>query len=89
MTNGVYTQGIYDGRGTESADVSLTDPDINVTGTNAVGISMGNGTMKYYDGHIYGSNGAFASGDIVSETEKNYQLLLTDDNKSCVLEYTR
>ena len=89
MTSGTYTQGIYDGRGTENADVSINNPEISSNGTTGIGISMGNGTMNYYDGSIYGSTSAFATGDIVSETEKNYQLLLTDDNKSCVLEYTR
>ena len=90
MTNGTYTQGIYDGRGTESADVSLTDPSITATGTTTgIGVSMGSGTMKYYDGYIHGSTSAFATGDIVSETEKNYQLLLSDENRTSVLEYTR
>ena len=90
MTNGTYTQGIYDGRGTESADVSLTDPSITATGkTTGIGVSMGSGTMKYYDGYIHGSTSAFATGDIVSETEKNYQLLLSDENRTSVLEYTR
>ena len=89
MTNGTYIQGVEDGRGTDAADVSITDPSIRAEGTTGIGISMGNGSMEFYDGIIYGSTSAFASGDIVSITEKNYQTLFSDENKSCILEFTR
>ena len=87
-TTGTYTQGILDGRGTDAADVSTTNPSISATGTTTgIGITIGNGTMKYYDGTIYGSTSAFASGDIVSETEPRYHIEYFDDNKSCRLEF--
>ena len=89
METGTYIQGIEDGRGTDAADVSITDPSIRAEGTTAYGISMGNGSMEFYDGVIYGSTSAFATGDIVSVTEKNYQTLFSDENKSCTLEFTR
>ena len=90
METGTYIQGIEDGRGTDAADVSITDPSIRANGTTTgIGISMGNGSMEFYDGIIYGSTSAFASGDIVSITEKNYQTLFSDENKSCILEFTR
>ena len=85
---GTYTQGIIDGRGTDAAEVSTTNPNISATGTTTgIGISMGTGTMKYYDGYIYGSTSAFASGDIVSETETRYHLEYTDELKACHLEF--
>ena len=88
MTSGVYTQGIYDGSGTDSASVSIINPEINATGTTTgIGVFMGSGTMKFFDGHIYGSTQAFGDGDFVTEVEKNYHAEITDDNKSCILEF--
>ena len=81
MTNGTYTQGIPDNSGFDSADVSITDPHIEAIGTNeGTGISMGNGTFNFYDGIIIGSTRSRVDGDIVSNTDKNYQVK-TDTNE--------
>ena len=88
MVSGTYIQGTYDGRGTESADVSITDPDIRSMGTTrGIGVSMGNGTFKYYDGHISTSTSVLDTGDIESETEYRYHIEYSNDNKSCVLRF--
>ena len=88
MASGTYTQGTYDGRGTESSDVSTTDPDISSIGTTkGIGVSMGNGTFKYYDGHISTSTSVLDVGDIESETEYRYHIEYSQDNKSCVLKF--
>ena len=88
ISTGTYTQGIYDGSGTDSADVSTNNPNISATGTTSgIGVSMGNGSMKYYDGIITGSTSAFAQGDIVSETEPRYHVEFTDNGKSCTLKF--
>jgi hypothetical protein len=44
---------------------------------------------NFYDGYVYGSTSALDEGDIISDVEKNYQTVISDDNKSCILEYTR
>ena len=88
MEAGTYTQGIYDGRGTDSADVSITNPEISATGTTkGIGVRMGNGEFNYYDGHISGSTSAFEAGDIVASTEHRYHVEYSNDNKSCILKF--
>ena len=88
MGTSTYIQGIRDGSGTDTADVSLTNPSVSATGTTlGNGIYMGGGTFKYYDGYLHGSHGAFASGDIVSETEYRYHVEFTDNDNSCTLRF--
>ena len=88
ITNGTYTQGTYDGRGTDASDVSITDPHISANGTTlGIGMSMGNGMFKYYDGYLYGSTRAIKDGDIVSETETRYHVEYSNDNTSCTLQF--
>jgi len=90
MSAGTFTSGIYDGRGTESADVSITDPHIEANGTTSgTGISMGNGTFIFYDGIISGTTSARASGNIVSNVELNYAVTTASDGKSMWLEFIR
>ena len=92
--NGTYTQGIYDGRGSEDADVSDTSPYISAVGsTTGIGVRKGGGTFNYYDGKITGSTSPRAQGDITSSTELNYQVVTKHDDVSgydyCILEYDR
>ena len=90
MESGEYIQGTYDGSGNESADVSTSNPYIKAEGTTkGIGVSMGEGTMSFYDGYIYGSTRALAQDDIISTTEKNYQVLFEESNKKATLEYTK
>lgn len=93
ITSGIANLGIYDGSGTDSANVSITNPLIQAVAPNGVGVSMGNGTFNYYDGKIVGSTTARALGDIISETEKNYQVItLVDEEttyKYCILEFIK
>ncbi len=93
ITSGTVNLGILDGSGTDSADVSVTNPLIQAIAPTGVGISMGNGTFNYYDGKIVGSTSARTEGDIVSATEKNYQAItLTDDATTyqyCILEFIK
>ena len=88
MDSGTYTQGIYDGRGTESSDVSFTDPHISAVGTSSgIGMSIGSGTFKFYDGYIHGSTRALPASDIISETEYRFHEKYTDNNTTCILEF--
>lgn len=93
ITSGTANLGIYDGRGTDSADVSITNPLVQAIAPNGIGISMGNGTFNYYDGKIVGSTTARVEGDIISSTEKNYQAVtFTDEEttyKYCILEFIK
>ena len=94
MTNGTITLGIEDGRGTDAADVSITDPYFIAVGTNeGTGISMGNGTFNYFDGKLVGSTRVRVDGDIVSTTELNYELKEHTDEetgyKYCILEFIK
>lgn len=93
ITSGTANLGIYDGRGTDSADVSITNPLVQAIAPNGIGISMGNGTFNYYDGKIVGSTTARVDGDIISSTEKNYQVVtFTDEEttyKYCILEFIK
>ena len=71
----IYTQGIYDGRGTEDADVSISNPSITAVGsTTGIGVRMGGGTFNYYDGYILGSTSPRAQGDITSSTDLNFNI---------------
>ena len=90
----VYTQGIYDGRGTEDADVSISNPSISAIGTTTgIGVRMGGGTFNYYDGYILGSTRPRAQGDITSSTDLNYQVVTKTDEDTgynyCILEYNK
>ena len=92
--NATYTQGVYDGRGTDAADVSTTNPLISVVGTTSgIGVRMGDGTFNYYDGKIIASTSPRVSGDIISKTEKNYQVITKTDEETgynyCILEYNK
>jgi hypothetical protein len=93
MINGTLTLGIEDGRGTDSADVSITDPYIKAVGTTGIGVSMGNGTFNYYDGYIMGSTSPRAQGDITSATDLNYQVVTRLDEETgynyCILEFIK
>ena len=94
MTNGTINLGIEDGRGTDAADVSITDPYFIAVGTNeGTGISMGNGTFNYFDGKLVGSTRVRVDGDIVSTTELNYELKEHTDEetgyKYCILEFIK
>ena len=89
-----YTQGIYDGRGTDEADVSISSPYISAVGsTTGLGIRQGGGTFNYYDGYITGSSSPRQSGDITSSTELNYQVITKHDDQTgydyCILEYNK
>ena len=90
----IYTQGIYDGRGTEDSDVSETSPYISAVGTTTgIGVRMGGGTFNYYDGYITGSTSPRQEGDITSRTELNYQVSTKLDENTgynyCILEYNK
>ena len=75
MTRGTYTQGIPDNSGYETADVSITDPHIEAIGTTeGTGISMGSGSFNFYDGIIIGSTRSRVAGDIVTNTDTNFQV---------------
>jgi len=92
--NATYTQGVYDGRGTDGADVSITNPHITAIGGNTgIGVRMGDGTFNFYDGYITGSTSPRQSGDITSTTELNYQVTTEHDNETgydyCILEYNK
>ena len=88
ITSGEYIQGIKEGTGLESNNVSITNPNINVTGTTkGIGVSMGNGTFRFYDGYIHGSTSALETGDIISETELRYHAKYDDNNKTVTLEF--
>ena len=92
--NATYTQGIYDGRGTDAADVSTTNPRISAVGTNSgIGVRMGDGTFNFYDGYITGSTSPRQAGDITSSTDLNYQVSTKHDDESgydyCILEYNK
>jgi len=92
--NATYTQGIYDGRGTDAADVSITNPRISAIGTNTgIGVRMGDGTFNFYDGYITGSTSPRQAGDITSSTDLNYQVKTEHDDESgydyCILEYNK
>jgi len=92
--NGTYTQGIYDGRGTEDADVSSSSPNISAIGaTTGIGVRKGGGTFNYYDGYITGSTSPRQSGDITSSTELNYQVVTKHNDETgydyCILEYNK
>ena len=94
ITNGTVTLGIYDGRGTELADVLFDNPLFTAVGTTSgYGLSVTNGTFNYYDGKLIGSTKGRVDGSITSSSEKNYELKeYTDENtgyKYCILEYTR
>ena len=93
-TAAIYTQGIYDGRGTEDANVSVLSPHIEAIGTTSgIGVRMGGGTFNYYDGYILGSTSPRQSGDITSSTELNYQVVTKQDELTgynyCILEYNK
>ena len=88
MVMGEYVQGIKEGTGIENNNVSITNPNINATGTQSgIGVSMGNGTFRFFDGYVHGSTSAFGSTDIISETELRYHLKYTDNNKTATLEF--
>ena len=75
ITSGTYTQGILDDRGTDQADISITDPHIEAVGTTSgIGIHMGNGTVNFYEGIIIGSTKYKEDGDIVTRTPNSYQV---------------
>jgi hypothetical protein len=75
ITSGTYTQGILDDRGTDQADISITDPHIEAVGTTSgIGIHMGNGTVNFYEGIIIGSTKYEEDGDIVTRTPNSYQV---------------
>jgi len=89
-----YTQGIYDGRGTDEADVSISSPYISaIASGTGLGIRQGGGTFNYYDGYITGSSSPRQSGDITSSTELNYQVITKHDDQTgydyCILEYNK
>ena len=54
---------------------------------------MGDGTFNYYDGKIIASTSPRVSGDIISKTEKNYQVITKTDEETgynyCILEYNK
>ena len=92
--NATYTQGIYDGRGTDAADVSIINPRISAVGTTTgIGVRMGDGTFNFYDGYITGSTAPRQAGDITSSTDLNYQVSTKHDDESgydyCILEYNK
>ena len=89
-----YTQGIYDGRGTDEADVSISSPYISAIGTtNGLGVRMGGGTFNYYDGYITASSSPRQAGDITSAIELNYQVVTKHNDETgydyCILEYNK
>ena len=90
----IYTQGTYDGRGTEDSNVSTISPHISAIGTTTgIGVRMGGGTFNYYDGYILGSTSPRQAGDITSTTELNYQVVTKTDEVTgynyCILEYNK
>ena len=92
MTSGTLILGIEDGSGTQQADVSTTEPHLEGVGTTTgIGVSMGNGTLNYYDGKLVGSTSARGTNDITSNIEKNYQVVTYTDEVTgyqyCILEY--
>ena len=94
ITRGSVVLGIEDGRGTENADVSITNPYIEAIGTTTgIGISQGNGTFKFYDGYIIGSTSPRVNGDITTATDKNYQVVTKIDELTgynyCILEFMK
>ena len=93
-TNAIYTQGTYDGRGTDEANVSVISPRISAIGLNTgLGVRMGGGTFNFYDGYIIGSTSPRQTGDITSATELNYQVVTKQDEVTgynyCILEYNK
>lgn len=89
-----YTQGVFDGRGTDKANVSIINPYISVTGTNyGLGIRQGDGTFNFFDGYIVGSTKPREDADITTLTELNYQVVTHTDSETgynyCILEYNK
>ena len=94
ITRGSVVLGIEDGRGTEAADVSTTNPYIEAIGTTTgIGISQGNGLFKFYDGYIIASTAPRLDGDITTATDKNYQVVTKTDGLTgynyCILEFMK
>ncbi len=83
MTAGTVTLGIEDGSGLDTADVSITNPKISGIGsTTGIGISLGNGTLNYFDGVLIGSTSSRGEHDIITLTEKNYEAKASQDEET-------
>jgi len=94
INRGTLVLGIEDGRGTDAADVSTTDPHIEAIGTTTgVGVRMGDGSFNFFDGYITGSTSPRGAGDITTRTDKNYQVVTKHDNETgydyCILEFIK
>ena len=83
ITKGTLTLGIYDGRGTDAADVSTTNPYVEAIGTTTgIGIRKGNGSIEFFDGYVTGSTSPRAQGDIISATDLNYEIVTKTDEET-------
>ena len=94
IDKGTLVLGIEDGRGTDAADVSITDPHIEAIGTTqGIGVRMGDGSFNYFDGYITASTSPRGAGDITTKTDKNYQVVTKHDDETgydyCILEFIK
>ena len=73
INHGTLEIGIEDGSGDETADVSITNPNITAIGSSkGIAIKKINGFFNFYDGVIVGSR--FAKPETTSIVEKNYEV---------------
>ena len=94
MDKGEFNLGTYDGSGTESSDVSISNPHIEAISTNVnsgIGLYKNRGTFNFYDGYVIASKAPKDDRFATSNTELNYQLVTKYDSTTgynyCILEY--
>ena len=93
-TNGTLVLGIVDDSGTDSADVSYTNPHISGIGTETgIGVRIGDGSLEFYDGYIVGSTSPRGDNTQTAKTNKNYQVVFLHDEETgydySILEYMK